>query len=242
MRLVMVHGFSQSPAAWEAVRRHLPAAVDGVGLELAAPEVPDGLDFLATARAIAAAGGPGLYCGYSMGGRLCLAAALEAPAEVLGLVLVSASAGIADPGARARRARRDAELAAEARALGPEAFLERWLAQPLFSTLGAGPGEVRRRARATTVVRLEHQLVALGQGAQEPLWGRLAELRQPVAVVTGRADAAYGAIGDALAASVPGSLRFELDGGHALPLEQPAGVAGVLVDMVRRAAAPHHGS
>ncbi|MBO0714268.1 MAG: alpha/beta fold hydrolase [Acidimicrobiales bacterium] len=237
MRLVMLHGFTQSPLAWDPVRRHLPRVAGGVPIEALAPEVPDGLDFAATAHAVVEAGGAGVYCGYSMGGRLCLRGALDRPELVRGLVLVSASPGIEDDAARAERVGHDADLAAEARTLGVEAFLRRWLDQPLFSTLEMDPGEVARRARATNVRRLEHQLVVLGQGAQEPLWARLSELRMPVTVVTGRADQTYEAIGDAVASRIPGATRVRLDGGHALALEQPAEVAKVLIDMVRHVSA-----
>jgi 2-succinyl-6-hydroxy-2,4-cyclohexadiene-1-carboxylate synthase len=239
MRLVMLHGFTQSPAAWDPVRSHVPRVVDAVALETLAPEVPDGLDFAATAQAVVEAGGEGIYCGYSMGGRLCLRGALDRPELVRGLVLISASPGIPDDAARVERARRDAELAASVHTFGVEAFLRRWLDQPLFSTLEADAAEVERRARATSPERLEHQLCVLGQGAQEPLWDRLGELRMPVAVVTGRADRGYEAIGNAMAAEVPGATRVRLEGGHALPLEQPAAVADVLVGMARRD--PAHG-
>ncbi|HUA96560.1 MAG TPA: alpha/beta fold hydrolase [Acidimicrobiales bacterium] len=235
MRLVLVHGFTQSPASWDGVRRHLEGAVEG-GLEVVTPEVPDGLDFAATARAVAEGGGAAVYGGYSMGGRICLRAALERPDLVRGLVLVSASPGLADGDARARRRQRDTELAGEIGRLGVPAFVRRWLAQPLFSTLQAGEDEVDRRAEATTVERLVHQLVVLGQGVQEPLWDRLDELAVPVAVMSGRADAAYDAIGDAMAAAVADCVRVRVEGGHALPLEQPAAVAGALLDVVRRVA------
>lgn len=237
MRLVLVHGFTQSPSVWEAVRGQLPLAVSGEPVEVLAPRVPANLGFAATARALVETGGPGVYCGYSMGGRICLRGALDVPDLVRGLVLVSASPGIADDGDRAHRARLDDELADEARSLGVEEFLRRWLAQPLFSTLQAGGDEVAERAAGTTVESLEHQLRVLGQGAQEPLWERLGELRVPVAVVTGRADSKYEAIGDRMAESIPESLRLHVDGGHALVSEQPAAIAEVLVDMLRRASA-----
>lgn len=242
MRLVLLHGFTQSPETWARVRDRLPEAIEGEPVEVLAPRVPDGLDFAATARSVLEACGPGVYCGYSMGGRLCLRGALDSPGLVRGLVLVSASAGIADDAARARRAEADDELAADVRRLGVEEFLRRWLAQPMFSglrargalgTTGGGAEEVSRRAAGTGVERLEHQLRVLGQGAQEPLWARLRELRMPTAVVTGRDDLKYEDIGDAMAASVPASIRVHLDGGHALPLEQPAAVAKILTDMLR---------
>jgi 2-succinyl-6-hydroxy-2,4-cyclohexadiene-1-carboxylate synthase len=203
--------------------------------------VPDGLDFAATARAVVEAAGSALYCGYSMGGRLCLRGALERPDLVRGLVLVSTSPGIADENERAARAQRDEELASEAEAMGVEAFLRRWLAQPIFATLDVGAGEVARRARTTTIERLQHHLRELGQGTQEPLWDRLSELAMPVTVVTGQGDRAYDVIGDAMAAAIAGCARVRLKGGHALPLEQPAAVAAALFEVVGRVSA-HDGA
>lgn len=239
MKLVLLHGFTQSPDSWAPVRARLPEAIEGEPVEVLAPRVPGGLDFASTARSVLQACGPGVYCGYSMGGRLCLRGALDEPGLVRGLVLVSASAGISDEAARVRRAEADDELAAEVRRLGVEEFVRRWLAQPMFSTLGAlgapgyGDEEVSRRAAGASAERLEHQLRVLGQGAHQSMWARLRELRVPTAVVTGRDDLKYEAIGDAMAASVPACIRVHLDGGHALPLEQPAAVAEVLTDMFR---------
>lgn len=236
MRLVLLHGFSQSPAVWDGVRAHLPDATDAGGVEVIAPHVPDDLDFAATAQTVVETTGEAVYCGYSMGGRLCLRGALDRPDMVRGLVLVSGSPGIADNAERAARARRDDKLASEVRTMGVEPFLRQWLAQPLFSTLEVGDDEVMRRAQFTSIDRLEHQLRALGQGIQEPMWERLPELAVPVAVVTGRQDPKYDAIGDAMAAVIPGCVRVRLHGGHALPLEQPGALAGVLLDVVQRVA------
>jgi 2-succinyl-6-hydroxy-2,4-cyclohexadiene-1-carboxylate synthase len=241
MRLVLLHGFTQSPAVWDGVRLHLAGDAAAGALEVVAPDMPDDLDFVATARAVIEAAGTAVYCGYSLGGRLCLRGALDRPDLVRGLVVVSASPGIADDAQRAARARRDEELASEAERVGTEAFLRRWLAQPLFSTLEAGDDEAARRAQTTSVDRLQHQLRGLGQGTQEPLWDRLCELAMPVAVVTGRADRAYDAIGDAMAAAIPGSVRVSIEGGHALPLEQPAAVAAALLEVVGRVSA-HDGT
>jgi 2-succinyl-6-hydroxy-2,4-cyclohexadiene-1-carboxylate synthase len=242
MRLVLLHGFTQSPAMWEGVRSHVLRDIEPGTVEVVAPDVPDGLDFAATAQAVVDEAGSALYCGYSLGGRLCLRGALDRPALVRGLVLVSASAGIADGGERAARARRDEELASEARSIGVDAFLRRWLAQPLFSTLEAGDDEVARRAQRTGIDRLEHQLSVLGQGSQEPLWDRLHELAVPVAVMTGLADPAYDAIGDTMAAAIPDCVRVRVQGGHALPLEQPAAVAAAVLDMLRRIAVHNRAS
>jgi 2-succinyl-6-hydroxy-2,4-cyclohexadiene-1-carboxylate synthase len=202
-------------------------------LETVAPDVPDGLDFPTTAGAIAEACGPGIYCGYSMGGRLCLRIALDFPDLVRGLVLVSASPGIADATARTARASLDDELASRASTIGVEPFIRLWLGGPLFATLEPDAGEVIARARAYSVRRLAHQLRVLGQGAQEPLWERLGELEVRVVIVTGRADEKYDAIGDQVARLLRHARRVRIDGGHSLLLEQPVAMAEVLVHVAR---------
>jgi 2-succinyl-6-hydroxy-2,4-cyclohexadiene-1-carboxylate synthase len=235
MRAVLVHGFTQSPSSWDAVRGRL---AEGTGPRLAvlAATVPDDLDFVATADHLARAHGPAVFCGYSMGGRLCLRAALDAPHLVRGLVVVSASPGIEDDDERAARARADDELAGDVARVGVEAFLRQWLAQPLFATLPEGPEEAAHRAESTTVARLQHQLRVLGQGTQESLWSRLSELDIPVSVVTGTRDERYGHIGDRMAADVRGAVRVRAEGGHALPLEAPGAVADAVRETLTRAA------
>ena len=94
----------------------------------------DDRDFVAT-RGTPSDVGPGDYVGYSQGGRLCLQLALDRPTSVHRLVLVSASPGIADADDRAARVDADERLAQEIERDGVDAFLERWLAQPLFATL-----------------------------------------------------------------------------------------------------------
>src|SRR5688500_19543309 len=97
------------------------------------------MSFEETAAAIGEAGGTATYVGYSMGGRLCLRLAVDRPDLVQSLVLVGASPGLADAGERAARQAADEALAAEIERTGTEAFIERWLAQPMFSTLRVDP-------------------------------------------------------------------------------------------------------
>ena len=62
----------------------------------------------------------------------------------------------------------------------------------------------------------------------EPLWGSLAQLRMPVVVIAGRRDSAYRAVGRRMVARLPHARLVVLAGGHALPLENPRGVAEAL--------------
>ena len=130
-----------------------------------AVDVPDGLDFAATAAALGDVAARATYVGYSMGGRLCLQLALDRPELVERLVLVSASPGIADDAERAARRDADERLAQEIERDGVDAFLERWLAQPLFATLPRErAGHRRATRRRTPSTRLTHQLRVLGPG------------------------------------------------------------------------------
>jgi 2-succinyl-6-hydroxy-2,4-cyclohexadiene-1-carboxylate synthase len=224
-RVVLVPGFTQSAKAWSVASAALRAA----GHKPVAIDVPPHLDFVATARALGDSGGHGVYVGYSMGGRLCLRLALERPDLVQRLVLVSASPGLADAQERAARRASDEHLARDVEARGVEPFLRDWLAQPLFAGVPASADEVAHRARAHRAGELAAMLRTLGTGTQEPLWDRLGELRMPVALVTGRADSKFDAINDEMQAPC-GATRIRLDGGHALPLEQPHALAAAIVD------------
>lgn len=237
-RVLLVPGFTQTAGAWQPVVERLRAG----GHDAIALDVPVGLDFVATAGAIGAAGGRGVYVGYSMGGRLCLRLALDHPGGVDALALVSTSPGIADPVERDARRESDEQLARDVERRGVEPFLRDWLAQPLFATLGADAARLAERAAGHTAADLATSLRRLGSGTQEPLWNRLTELEMAVALITGRADPKFEQINDAMrdvCTSTAAVARVSLDGGHALPLEQPDGLADFLLDWLADTAAAH---
>jgi 2-succinyl-6-hydroxy-2,4-cyclohexadiene-1-carboxylate synthase len=227
MTVVLVPGFTQDPRSWDAVL----AASELAGHAIA---VPYGLDFTATASALGDAGGRATYIGYSMGGRLCLQLALDRPEVVERLVLVSASPGIADSDARAARRDSDETLAKDVERDGVDAFLERWLAQPMFATVPRARAGLADRKRANTVETLTHQLRALGQGAQPDNWPRLRTLRMPVLLLAGALDAKYVDIAQRVAAEVPDALvEVIADAGHACHLERPERVAHAVTSWLR---------
>jgi 2-succinyl-6-hydroxy-2,4-cyclohexadiene-1-carboxylate synthase len=226
-RVILVPGFTQTASSWDAVRSQLrPHA------KVVVAEIPECASFEATAAALADAYGRGAWVGYSMGGRLTLRVALDRPEVVQRLVLVSATAGIEDPGERAARVTSDAALAHDVERDGVDAFLARWLAQPMFAGVPAdAPGLADRRT--LTAARIAHELRVLGTGSMQPVWERLPELEVPVALVTGTDDAKFAAINDRMAERIPTASRIRLAGGHALPLEAPAGLARVVLDAIR---------
>jgi 2-succinyl-6-hydroxy-2,4-cyclohexadiene-1-carboxylate synthase len=191
------------------------------------PMLPTGNDFVAVARALDA--GPATYVGYSQGGRLCLQLALDRPEVVHRLVLVSASPGIADPDERAARRAADERLAQEIVRDGVDAFLERWLAQPLFASLPRERSGIDERRADNTVGWLTYQLRVLGQGVQPSNWDRLGELRMPVLLIVGELDTKYVDIARRMADRIA-DVRVEVipSAGHACHLEQPELVAHLL--------------
>jgi len=182
------------------------------------------LDLWAAGRAVLDSVGGADLLGYSMGGRICLHAALAERGSTRRLVIVGATAGIADPASRARRRAEDLALANSIEQdgdAGLPAFLVRWLSGPMFSGLTPEAAGLGAR-RENTAAGLASSLRLCGTGAQEPLDERLGELSIPVLVVVGEHDAKFGAEADRLAAGLPAAEVAVVEGaGHACHLEQP---------------------
>ncbi len=222
-RLILVHGFTQTGRSWAPI---LPALDH---YDVSTPDLPGhgtkaGLHvpMVEAARLLGEEGGHGTYVGYSLGGRVALQLALDRPDLVERLVLVSASAGIEDDDDRAARKEADEALAAALEDGGVDAFLDEWLAQPLFATLAPEKAGLEAR-RENTAAGLAASLRLMGQGSMEPLWRRLLDLRMPVLVVAGELDEAYclqavhlgGWMGEVA------SLALVPMAGHACHLEHP---------------------
>ena len=229
MRLVLVHGFTQTRRSWDPLLPHL-AEHDVVALDApghgGASDVD--LDLVEGGAWLAAAGGAATYVGYSMGGRLCLHAALAAPDTVRGLVLISATGGMDDVGERQARRASDEALADRIERVGVPAFVDEWLAQPLFAGLSAA-AQGRAERLENTAAGLASSLRHAGTGTQEPLWDRLGSLSIPTLVVAGALDAKFVDLGQRLAATIPGAELAVVDGaGHTVHLEQPEAFLAVL--------------
>jgi 2-succinyl-6-hydroxy-2,4-cyclohexadiene-1-carboxylate synthase len=163
-----------------------------------------------------------------MGGRVALALCVAQPERVASALLVGTSAGIADPKARAARRREDLARADSVERFGMRAFVDRWMAQPLFESqrhrLSAAALEAARKQRLDNrVLGLANSLRGMGAGAQQPLHEAVAALRVPVCLAVGEEDGKYRDIAADLARRMP-AARIEIipAAGHAAHLENPA--------------------
>lgn len=225
-RVVLLHGFTQSRVIWRDLARRLVAAVDDIHCLLVdlpghgdSAGVP--ADIEQSAQLVTELGGKATYVGYSLGGRVLLQAAVSHPNLVRRLATVSATAGIEDDAERADRARADDQLADRIELIGVDAFLDEWLAQPLFRDLPDSDAQRVARA-ANSATGLADSLRRCSQGRQRSLWNDLRRLQSPLLAVAGSRDTKYVALARRLATTAPhGSLEIIAGAGHSLVLERP---------------------
>ena len=219
MRVVLLHGFAGDPASWDDV------AIDGDRIALPGHQGggPLARDWATNLAAIAARIGLcDVVVGYSLGARVALG--LVIGGHVPRGVLISVNPGIADLERAARRAG-DAAWAQLARQRGIAAFIDAWLAQPLFATQARAPAE---RLAARTARRLALDPEQLAQSletmglAEMPDYRRRIDHR--VKLIAGADDAKYVAIARAL----PAPLELIAGSGHDPLLEQPRALTAAI--------------
>lgn len=223
-RLVLLHGFTQTARSWDRIGVDLETDHEVVAVD--APGHGDSGDSDAdldeAADLLVATGGRATYVGYSMGGRIALHAALAHPHDVRRLVLIGATPGLASEEERTARRREDEALAVALERDGLDAFLDRWLALPLFAGLPPDAAQRDERMR-NTVAGLASSLRHCGTGCQRNLRSELAALRMPILLITGAEDPKF----TALAAEMTGLMgsngeHVVIEGaGHSVHLERP---------------------
>ena len=246
--LLLLHGFTGAAATWRPFRdawpgtRQLAADLPGHGRSLASPDRPRRHDIDGTIDALLAAmddHGVGAFAllGYSLGGRVALRLALRAPERVAALIVVSASPGIADPDARARRLTADRALADRIEREGVPAFVDYWQSLPLWASQRRLPPAVRDALRAQRLrndaAGLAASLRAAGAGADPPVLDALDGLRCPALLIAGGLDPMYCDHAAAMRAQLPdGRVAIVPDAGHAVHLEQPDRFRALVADFL----------
>ena len=257
--VMVLHGFTGSAQAMAPLTERLAVGERSCpALRVTAPDLvghgrsegPDDLDLYrveAMADQVAALA-DALGCetfhlvGYSMGGRVAFTLGCVSPQRLRSLTLIGASAGFADPVERCSRAEAD-QARAERIVTDFEAFVDEWMADPLFAGQAA-LGEAHLRAAraqrlASSPAGLARSLTAGGTGAMEPLHGRLADCDKPTLLVVGANDSKFCAMAEQLAAALPRAVLAHIDGaGHAAHVEQPEATAAAIAGFITKTEAP----
>lgn len=195
-----------------------PGAVSAYSMESCVAQLADAVRSL-DAR-------PAHWIGYSMGGRVALALCAWHPELAASAVLIGARAGFADAETRAQRIRDDEALADHIEHDGVPAFVDHWMALPLFasqSRLGRKAlASARRQRLANRPHGLANSLRGMGAGAQPFLGDQLARLRTPICLVVGEEDTRFEAVAESLARELPHARVARIPAaGHAAHLENP---------------------
>lgn len=242
MRCVLLHGFTGSPAAWDAViaawqldEPPVAIALPGHGGGAVAPSWDANLE--AIAAAIAARGAANAtVVGYSLGARVALG--LLATDRAARAVLISVNPGLVTDAERTTRRGHDRAWADLLRAGGMAAFLPPWEAQPV---LAAPHADAAARARRTAIrsghdpAGLAASLDAMGVAAMPDYRAALAPRARRAHLIAGAGDAKFVAIARELAAASPAlGLEVIADSGHDPTLEQPAALAAAIARAARR--------
>jgi len=235
--LLLLHGFTGSVRAWDDVRPGLAARARVISIDLighgrsAVPADPARYSLDWAARDLTALlDALGLetvdVLGYSMGGRVALHLALQAPERIAKLILESASPGIADDAERVQRIASDDALAQRIEQHGVERFVAEWERQPLLepaphvSAAARNQQHVQRLRNDPT--GLANSLRGMGAGQQTPLWSALPDFGRPALLIVGERDPRYRQIGERMRALLPeAELAIVPAAGHTVHLDQP---------------------
>ena len=235
--ILAIHGFTGSLLAWDFFSKAARGEYSVTCLDLPghgssdAPDNPQPYSMKNTVRALSEL----LdslniervhWLGYSMGGRIALAAACLLRERTLSLILESASPGLANPDERELRRLSDEALATKVETEGIEAFVEHWESLPLWQSQDRLPEKVRQKLRLQRLtnnpVGLNNSLRGIGTGAQPSFQDLLPGLQVPTLFIVGEEDDKFVGIAQEMHSMVIGSqIRIVKESGHTVHLEQP---------------------
>lgn len=251
--LVLLHGFTGSPASFDGLvrrlsrrrrlRLHRPALL-GHGAEAPASVVRFEQEVDRLARGVVRAGLSGSHlCGYSLGARVALGLLARHGHLFSGATLVGVHPGLDGARERATRIGSDERWCELLTRRGLRAFLDAWQAQPLFASqrdLPAAEVAAQRRVRSShTADGLARALRVLGLGQMPCYRGAFAIDRGRVRLVVGERDEKFVRLARDIQRRAP---RVQVDpiagAGHNILLEAPDPLARILLDQLPCATPP----
>ena len=245
--VIVLHGFTGSARSLEPLTTRLASDFRVIVPDLvghgrsASPADPDAYSVDSMVRQVLGIadvlGGATFHLvGYSMGGRVALTLGCGAAHRLRSLTLIGATAGIAGADARAERRALDEERARLIEA-DLAAFVEEWMANPLFAGQSRLGPEFLTEARTQRLQQdragLAASLRAAGTGVMRPVHDRLGQCTMPTLLLVGQEDEKFVAVARELSARLPRSSTAVIPGaGHAAHLEQPDAVAARVREFV----------
>lgn len=232
--LFFLHGFTGSGQDWQPYtasfsQKYLCLAPDLPGHGQHRGEIPDFQTTVAELKAQLLQGEvqQWILVGYSLGGRLALALAMEPDLRerLLAWVLISSSPGLKTENERRERQQWEANWAERFRKADLNETFEAWYAQPLFGQLRHRPeyAAFKSRRLENSGARLAEALLQLGSGSQPLLWQALPNVHLPGLCLCGADDPRYVGLNREMVTRLPDAEMEILPGvAHALHVEAPS--------------------
>jgi len=239
--MLLLHGFSGSPAAWRPVQAQLPPKlqfeVPALVGHAGGPSPGLVADFETEVDRLRALGercpGPRHLVGYSLGARLALGLLVRHPRLFSSATLIGVHPGLESEPERTERHAADRYWCDLLDRGDLSEFVSQWQSQPLFATqqrLPPGPLEEQRHSRLQHRAQdLAAALRCLGLAVMPCYRDRLADIPVPVQLVYGEQDGKFAALAADMARRLPRATLLALPGiGHNPVLECPERVADIL--------------
>lgn len=249
--LLFLHGFLGSSQDWQPVidrlkDRYRCLAIDLPGHGRSIHLSPASYTFPVLVNEMLTLAWPAqiILIGYSMGGRVALALAAQAPQRFKAVFIESASLGLANLVEKTQRLHHDRLLAQKLLQDGLENFLTFWYNQPLFTSLKKrleSNSDFLNKRRSGQAAELAKALEGLSVGNQEDLRERIHAFQGPMAYLAGKLDSKYVREGESLQSRHSSCTFFPVEGvGHNIHEEDLDSYFHILESFLSFTAHPMH--
>ena len=233
--LVCLHGFLGTGSDWLPFTQELQRLRPQI--QILVPDLPGHGESVSippdnfTERLIETLDAAGIpraaIAGYSLGGRLALAAAIAQPHRFPAFIGISTTAGIESPLERTARRVADAKLALSLREDYFESFLREWWSLPIFYSPNKTPADKFLASRlAQNPFALAEVLEAWSPGFLPSLWSELPAYAGSALLLAGECDSKFSPLAHNMARAFRSAQPQILPGcGHRLLDEAPQDLA-----------------
>lgn len=235
--IFFLHGFTGSSKDWEEIIPQLNPNYNYAALDLIGhgkSESPDNVELYKADSLVKQLDEVFKYftkdkiilVGYSMGGRAALSYAAKNPENLLGLILESSSAGIADEKLRQERILADEKIIKMLEEKTIEEFIDFWMNQDLFATLKSVPQDKLLKAKADKIQNnktgLINSLRGFGTGVMPPLYEKINSIKCKSLLITGELDKKFTQMNSELINLFPNAEHYVIkNAGHNTHIEKP---------------------